>query len=100
MDLQYNFSGQVLKIRRTIKAIQQFRKTLPFLAAEVKKELEFIGDNPTDQKAHTRCKEVRMMIQNVCCHFLLCYFAIGDYLHFVWEDKSVPYFPYSNKYVV
>ena len=49
---------QILKIRRTIKAIKQFRKTLPFLAAEVTKELEFVAEHPKDEKSHKRCKEV------------------------------------------
>jgi len=47
-----------MKIRRTIKTLQQLKNNLPFLAAEVTKELEFITDNHTSPRAYSRCKEV------------------------------------------
>ena len=56
----YRFSLilQVFKIRKTIKALQQFKKQLPFLAAEVIKELDFIASNHEHPDAYKRCKEV------------------------------------------
>ena len=45
-------------MRRTFKTLQHLKNSLPFLADEVRKELEFIADNYTDQRAYSRCKEV------------------------------------------
>ena len=50
---------QVLKIRKTIKTLQQFKKQLPYLTAEIIKELEFIASNHQHPDAYKRCKEVK-----------------------------------------
>ena len=53
---------QVFKIRKTIKTLQQLKDQLPFLAAEIIKELEFIANNDEHPDAFKRCQEVYNII--------------------------------------
>ena len=67
-------SLQIFKVRKTIKALQQFKKQLPFLAAEVIKELEFIASNDEHPDAYKRCKEV-------CNNEMFMYIHTGVYTY-------------------
>ena len=61
----YNISYlQVFKIRRIIKCVQESKKQLPFLIAEITKELVFIANDYEHPDAYKRCKEVHLYACN------------------------------------